>query len=200
MKRRILAAALPLLGCLGATARQPESPLPAAYATVSERTVPQRRQVKAEEREQRQQRFMQRLDSLVSSGEFQFLPISMEMEPDGSLQMINNFYYYVGVFKDSVQVHLPVVRGKVIDYTAIANFDTREVSDFQTSRTKFGWETSLSAKDGDGTVYTFNFNVYTSTGEAVLNLVTGKFSIKYIGSVVPNEVVVGEPLPKDPWQ
>jgi len=164
-----------------------EGPLPAGEQ------APDRRQRHALEREQRQRRFEMRLDSLASSGEFQFLPISMEQEPDGSLQMINNYYYYIGIFKSDLQVHIPVMRGKVVEYPVIANFDTDRVFDFQTSQTRFGWETSFSAEDGKGNVYTFNFNIYTATGETVLDLRTGPYSIKYIGSIVPNEVEAGVP-------
>lgn len=164
-----------------------EGPLPVGTQT------PDRRQRHALEREQRQRRFEMRLDSLASSGEFQFLPISMEQEPDGSLQMINNYYYYIGIFKSDLQVHIPVMRGRAVEYPVIANFDTDRVFDFQTSQTKFGWETSFSAEDGKGNVYTFNFNIYTATGETVLDLRTGPYSIKYIGSIVPNEVEAGVP-------
>lgn len=71
-----------------------------------------RRQRVAREREVRQQRFSARIDSLVSSGEFQFLPVSMMWSPRMQSQIIDGYYYYVGIFKEQLQVHMPVVVGR----------------------------------------------------------------------------------------
>lgn len=51
-------------------------------------------------------------DSLVSSGEFQFLPVSMMWSPRMQSQIIDGYYYYVGIFKEQLQVHMPVVVGR----------------------------------------------------------------------------------------
>ena len=49
-----------------------------AAALTAAAQQPDRRQRSAAERQLRQQRFMERLDSMVASGDFQFLPVSME--------------------------------------------------------------------------------------------------------------------------
>lgn len=97
--------------------------------------VPDRRQRVAREREVRQQRFSARIDSLVSSGEFQFLPVSMMWSPRMQSQIIDGYYYYVGIFKEQLQVHMPVVVGRALTYNAIANFDTDSLSGYRNEKT-----------------------------------------------------------------
>ena len=59
-----------------------------AAALTAAAQQPDRRQRSAAERQLRQQRFMERLDSMVASGDFQFLPVSMEWGPRGGSQII----------------------------------------------------------------------------------------------------------------
>ena len=109
--------------------------------------VPDRRQRVAREREVRQQRFSARIDSLVSSGEFQFLPVSMMWSPRMQSQIIDGYYYYVGIFKEQLQVHMPVVVGRALTYNAIANFDTDSLSGYRNEKNDTGWKVSFSAED-----------------------------------------------------
>ena len=113
--------------------------------------VPDRRQRVAREREVRQQRFSARIDSLVSSGEFQFLPVSMMWSPRMQSQIIDGYYYYVGIFKEQLQVHMPVVVGRALTYNAIANFDTDSLSGYRNEKNDTGWKVSFSAEDETGT-------------------------------------------------
>ena len=117
--------------------------------------VPDRRQRVAREREVRQQRFSARIDSLVSSGEFQFLPVSMMWSPRMQSQIIDGYYYYVGIFKEQLQVHMPVVVGRALTYNAIANFDTDSLSGYRNEKNDTGWKVSFSAEDETGTTYAF---------------------------------------------
>lgn len=156
-------------------------------------TAQTRHQYNAHERELRQQRYTMRLDSLISSNEFQFVPVSMVWEPGGGERMINNLYYYVAVSQRELQVHIPVVVGRALSYNAMLNFDTNELSDRETQKTDSGWETSFTATDNQETRYKFTFIIYNVTGEVVLNLVTTRNTISYIGSVSPNEEMAGVP-------
>ena len=128
--------------------------------------VPDRRQRVAREREVRQQRFSARIDSLVSSGEFQFLPVSMMWSPRMQSQIIDGYYYYVGIFKEQLQVHMPVVVGRALTYNAIANFDTDSLSGYRNEKNDTGWKVSFSAEDETGMTYAFVFTIYRVTGRA----------------------------------
>ena len=135
-----------------------------AAALTAAAQQPDRRQRSAAERQLRQQRFMERLDSMVASGDFQFLPVSMEWGPRGGSQIINDFYYYIGIFKNRLQVHIPVVIGRAMTYNAVVNFDTDKMTGFRTQRNDSGWKVSFAATDNTGTAYTFVFTIYDQTG------------------------------------
>lgn len=145
-----------------------------------------RRQRAAREREARQQRFSARIDSLVSSGEFQFLPVSMMWSPRMQSQIIDGYYYYVGIFREQLQVHMPVVVGRALTYNAIANFDTDSLSGYRNETNDTGWKVSFSAKDDTGATYAFVFTIYRVTGRAVLDMVSDSNLIQYTGTIVAN--------------
>lgn len=112
--------------------------------------VPDRRQRVAREREVRQQRFSARIDSLVSSGEFQFLPVSMMWSPRMQSQIIDGYYYYVGIFKEQLQVHMPVVVGRALTYNAIANFDTDSLSGYRNEKKRYRVEGLVLGRGRNG--------------------------------------------------
>ena len=145
-----------------------------AAALTAAAQQPDRRQRSAAERQLRQQRFMERLDSMVASGDFQFLPVSMEWGPRGGSQIINDFYYYIGIFKNRLQVHIPVVIGRAMTYNAVVNFDTDKMTGFRTQRNDSGWKVSFAATDNTGTAYTFVFTIYDQTGQAILDMVSNR--------------------------
>ena len=151
--------------------------------------VPDRRQRVAREREVRQQRFSARIDSLVSSGEFQFLPVSMMWSPRMQSQIIDGYYYYVGIFKEQLQVHMPVVVGRALTYNAIANFDTDSLSGYRNEKNDTGWKVSFSAEDETGTTYAFVFTIYRVTGRAVLDMISDSNLIQYTGTIVANDAM-----------
>ncbi|MDD3108959.1 MAG: hypothetical protein PHV49_07130 [Alistipes sp.] len=151
------------------------------------RTLEPQRKVRSSalQRQLRQQRYIRRLDSLISSDEFRFVPVSMSWAPKGSTQTLLNYYYYVDVLKTSVQVHLPIVVGRAIGYNAIANFDTDTLYDRQTMQTETGWKTLFILQNQDGERYGFTFTIYNVTGEVILDLVAPNNMMRYIGSVEP---------------
>lgn len=159
------------------------------------RTVAQRA---AREREVRQQRFSARIDSLVSSGEFQFLPVSMMWSPRMQSQIIDGYYYYVGIFKEQLQVHMPVVVGRALTYNAIANFDTDSLSGYRNEKNDTGWKVSFSAEDETGTTYAFVFTIYRVTGRAVLDMISDSNLIQYTGTIVANDAMPRSADPAPP--
>ena len=176
------------------TSQQPAKTKPASSVTNSdprlqnriseaEARIVKRRLSRTEEREARHQHFIAGLDTLVNSRMFQFVPISMQEQPGGNMQMIYNFYYYVGVIKDKVEVHIPTIRGFVAEYIDILNFNSSIVKDYKATKTLVGWNISFVTLAPNGSSFTFTINLYTATGEAVLNLITPINTIKYTGTI-----------------
>ena len=159
-----------------------------------------RRQRAAREREARQQRFSARIDSLVSSGEFQFLPVRMMWSPRMQSQIIDGYYYYVGIFREQLQVHMPVVVGRALTYNAIANFDTDSLSGYRNETNDTGWKVSFSAKDDTGATYAFVFTIYRVTGRAVLDMVSDSNLIQYTGTIVANDAMPRSADPAPPMK
>ncbi len=140
-------------------------------------TRTERRRLKAE-------RFAARLDSLVRSHNFRFLPNSMQELPGGWTQLIYNELYFVGIFSDHVEVHMPMIRGNTVEYIEILNFDTFELQNYQISQVQYGWNVSFNMTHADRN-YTVNMMVYTLTGQTVLNLLTLSNTIRYVGYIQP---------------
>ena len=118
MKKGILSVLMLLAGTV-VFAQRPS--LPVTSAEFAPGTV--RRQARAEERAERNARFIARQDSLVQSRNFQFLPVSVLEVPGGGEQTINNIYYYLAVFPDHIEVHLPTLRGYLNPYVEVLNFE-----------------------------------------------------------------------------
>ena len=111
-KKKGILSVLMLLAGTVVFAQRPS--LPVTSAEFAPGTV--RRQARAEERAERNARFIARQDSLVQSCNFQFLPVSVLEVPGGGEQTINNIYYYLAVFPDNIEVHLPTLRGYLNPY------------------------------------------------------------------------------------
>lgn len=167
---------------------QPSQPLAMtqpAYVQSVPATTDDNSMDRVEHRKIKSQRFAAAIDSLVISHAFRFLPNSMQELPGGWTQLIYNELYFIGVFKDHVEVHMPTIRGNEIQYFEILNFDTFAVRNYQTAKTQYGWNVSFNLTGTSDSVYTVNMLVYTLTGETVLNLLTLSNTIRYVGYIQP---------------
>ena len=138
---------------------------------------------RTERRHYKLERFAQGIDSLVKSHNFRFLPNSMQEMPGGYLQLIYNELYFIGVFSDHVEVHMPTIRGGVVQYFEVLNFDTFDVRDYQIAKTQYGWNISFNLYTNGETAYTINMMVYPYTGETVLTMLTSCNAVRYVGSI-----------------
>ena len=138
---------------------------------------------RAQDREVKRQHFISGLDSLVNSRMFQFVPISMQEQPEGNMQMIYNFYYYIAVVNDKIEVHIPIIQGGVAEYINILNFNSSIIKNYAVTKTLVGWNISLSTTAPNGISFTFTINLYTTTGEAIMNLITPTNTLKYTGTI-----------------
>lgn len=138
-------------------------------------------------KEMRQTRYTRQLDSMVNTFRFQFIPINMEWAPNGGVEYINNYYYYVALYGEYLQVHIPIVVGRAISYNEIADIQTDTLSNLRSLRSGPGWKVSFGAKDRSGAPYTFVFTIDSLTGRTVLDLVTKTNIMQYNGSLVANK-------------
>lgn len=76
--------------------------------------------------------------------------VSVLEVPGGGEQTINNIYYYLAVFPDHIEVHLPTLRGYLNPYVEVLNFDAPRPKDYKASKTQSGWNISFNAADGEG--------------------------------------------------
>lgn len=155
---------------------------PPQVVTMSTREVePPAHLSRKERRAWRQQRFVERLDSLIASRNFRFWPNSMQQRPDGTIRLIYNDYYLFALYTDHVEVHLPVEWG-VTTYVGVLNFDSMAVEEYRSTPLPEGWNIRFWVEDG-GERYWVDFLVSTLTGETQLTLQTPRTTMRYVGSL-----------------
>lgn len=164
----------PAAATVSAPAAEPAAAKPVLHS--------ERKMDRTERRQMRAERFAAKIDSVISSRDYVFSPNSMQEIPNGSMQLIYADYFYLGIMEDHVEVHLPVVRGGVMQYIQVLNFDTFAVRNYQASRTGCGWNISFDITD-DKTVYAVNMLVSTVTGETTLTLLTMNNTMRYVGFI-----------------
>lgn len=134
-----------------------------------------------ERRAWRQQRFTERLDSLISSRNYIFLPNSMQRRPDGEIHLIYNAYYCFGLYTDHVEVHLPVEWGETA-YVGVVNFDTMSIADYAAVPIQQGWNIRFRIEDAQKS-YWADFVVSAHTAETILTLQTPQTTMRYVGEL-----------------
>ena len=140
---------------------------------------PARGMTRPERRAYRARLYAQKIDSLVQSRDYMFFPNSMQEIPGGLIRSIYADYFFLGMFVDHVEIHLPTERG-VTQYVEMLNFDSMSIRSYQAARLQWGWCISFDVADGN-TVYHADFAVSTATGETVLTLLTPDVTMRYVG-------------------
>lgn len=136
---------------------------------------------RVERRALRAKNYAAALDSLVQSRNYLFFPATMQEMPDGAVRTVYADYFFLGIFADHVELHLPVDRG-VSQYLERLNFDSMAISNYQLSRTQCGWMASCNIADGE-TNYHACLMLSTATGDATLLLITPSVTMRYTGWV-----------------
>lgn len=157
-------------------------PVQAQPVNITERTVVteplQGRTTRAERREHRAEVYAEQIDSLIRSRNFVFYPNTMQEVPAGAISNIYADYYYLGIFTDNAEVHLPAVNG-AMEYLTMLNFDS-PIWDYRLYPFQSGLSVTFSLA-GDGAKYFGRLVVSTVTGETTLSLVTPQTTMRYIG-------------------
>lgn len=127
------------------------------------------------------QSYAAHLDSLIRSRNFLFYPDSMQSaEPSGLRHNIYAQYYYLGIFTDTAEVHLPTSYGRT-QSGGVLNFDSG-VSDFKILPFDSGWSVTFRLIH-DGRPYFARIVISAITGESILSLVTPDATLRYIGQL-----------------
>lgn len=76
----------------------------------------EKREAREQRRAQRQAEYERYIDSLVTSGNFQFIPNSMRVMPAGSEHLITNPNFGLQYWDGEFDIFLPYVKGAVMPY------------------------------------------------------------------------------------
>ena len=132
-------------------------------------------------RNRQSQTFAMHLDSLIRSQNFLFYPDTMqEVEPTGARRNIYAQYFYLGIFTDTVEVHLPTSRGST-EQVGVLNFDS-PISDWKLLPFDSGWSITFRMQYYDKP-YFVRMVISSVTGEVVLTLVTPEVTMRYVGQL-----------------
>ncbi len=154
----------------------------ASSAATDKPAVGRERLGNAEKRKLKNEEFAARLDSLLRSKHYVFFPNSMQQLPNGIFQLIYNQAYYVGIYDNCVEMHLPVVAGRD-RFVGIVNFDTFEIRDYRIATVPSGWNVAFEVVSGGSEVYVVNISVVSTTGEVTLDLSTSDSAMRYVGFI-----------------
>lgn len=144
-------------------------------------------QARVEKRQAKREAFEHKMDSLIEGRKYMFVPNSMQGDPNGFVNLTYSGLYYIGVYPDHLQVHLPIVHPRMPGYIGMLNFDTFYVSNYQKDKIENDWMVSFEMKSPEGKNYLVNFNLNTITGECKLNILMFNTSVQYIGNITSLE-------------
>lgn len=177
-KKKGILSVLMLLAGTVVFAQRPS--LPVTSAEFAPGTV--RRQARAEERAERNARFIARQDSLVQSCNFQFLPSACSRcrrrraDDQQHLLLPRRFprpYRGAPAYAEGLPESL--CRG--------TQFRCAATEGLQGFEDPVGLEYFVQCGRRGGNVYTFGINLFTATGEAIMTMLTPRSTIKYVGSL-----------------
>ncbi len=136
---------------------------------------------RCKQRDKQCQTFASRLDSLVRSRNFLFYPDTMqEIEPSGRKRNVYAQFFYLGVFTDTTEVHLPTSL-ESSERVEVLNFDS-EISDWKLLPYDSGWSITFRMQYYDKP-YFARLVISSVTGETVLTLVTPEVTMRYVGQL-----------------
>ena len=151
-----------------------------------------RAELRNERREARQQRRAQRIaeytryiDSLVMARNFQFNPQTMQQQPAGMMQVINNPNFDLALWDTTVDVCLPYIKGFTPPYYyTVLNYTIPDVSNLLLEQTAHGWNVSFNSSLYSASSYTFSLEIISANGGGTLTISSPWYnSVQYYGSI-----------------
>ncbi len=145
------------------------------------RTAPPSTKERCRRRDKQCRTFASRLDSLVRSRNFLFYPDTMqEVEPSGRRRNVYAQFFYLGIFTDMVEVHLPISH-ESSERVEVLNFDSG-ISDWKLLPYDSGWSITFRMQYYDKP-YFARLVISSVTGETILTLVTPEVTMRYVGQL-----------------
>lgn len=141
----------------------------------------------------RQQRRTERLaeyeryvDSLVMSHNYRFMPRTMQQLPAGIMRNLANPAYEVMVQSGEVDVCIPFLKGYTPPYYPVVfNYVLPQVLGYSAEQTSDGWNVTFSTTMYSTTDYTFNLEIYSRYGGAMLTISSPFYnSVQYTGNIM----------------
>lgn len=159
-------------------------------ATLSASTLSQRRPradyddglSAKERREMRAAEFAANIDSLISSRDYVFYPITMQNVTRGDTRYVLAYYLFFRMQNDSVAVHLPFEFNNFVIYTE--NFDS-PVEGYAATLNDGLWRVTYSVEN-EGEKWVVELLVSNVTGQAQLAIATPDATMRYVGTVEPD--------------
>ena len=107
----------------------------------------EKREAREQRRAQRQAEYERYIDSLVTSGNFQFIPNSMRVMPAGSEHLITNPNFGLQYWDGEFDIFLPYVKGAVMPYyLTVLNYTISNPEETLKEQSPNGWEVTSSLR------------------------------------------------------
>lgn len=134
----------------------------------------------------RTEAYIRFIDSVIVSGNYQFLPSSFAREPAGRAYPIYNIQYELVVQTNFTEIYLPYIKGVTPPYRmSVINTILPQVDNYRASQTDEGWQISFSSWLYSINNYNFLLTVYSRSGSAQLNITNSLYNqVTYWGSIM----------------
>ena len=168
-----------------ATSKTSSHKTPPADSDYREELRKENHEAREKRRAERLASYVQFIDSLVLSRNFQFNPQTMQRQPAGPMRQIMNPTFNVGIWDGTADICLPYIKGYVPPYyTTILNYTVSNLQGYTTEQTHEGWMVTFSTSLFSASTYTFTFEIYSRTGGANLTITNPWYSpVQYSGTI-----------------
>jgi hypothetical protein len=145
----------------------------------------ERREVREKRRAERLEKYEKLVDSLVLSRNWQFNPQTMQQLPAGSMRILSNPNFTVGIWDGTVDICLPYIKGFVPPYTlTILNYTVPSVDHYFAEQTAEGWSVSFETSLFSASTYTFTFEISSRIGGVTLTVTNPWYNtVQYTGTL-----------------
>lgn len=145
----------------------------------------ERREVREKRRAERLEKYEKLVDSLVLSRNWQFNPQNMQQLPAGSMRILSNPNFTVGIWDGTVDICLPYIKGFVPPYSlTILNYTVPSVDHYFAEQTAEGWSVSFETSLFSASTYTFTFEISSRIGGVTLTVTNPWYNtVQYTGTL-----------------
>ncbi len=182
MKKYLLLLALLLAGVVAfAVIEGPNGSMPKRDPSAKE----ERREVREKRRAERLEKYEKFIDSLILSRNWEFNPQTMQQMPAGTMRILSNPHFTVGIWDGTVDICLPYIKGYVPPYyLTILNYTVPSVDHYVAEQTAEGWNVTFQTSLFSASTYTFSFDISTKIGGVILTVSNPWYNaVQYTGTI-----------------